>query len=569
MATGPQQGFYLKTTPVLEGKIDLPLVTLPAGTVLFRGQKLPNPQSVDPRIFYRDFLGDPEGSYTVCLNPSHNTFFYPFPYIAFGANDVGKTFDIMNIVVLVQPVTVVSMLSPSTFVRGTIKRYSGDAAIQRCSSLTNGLCHEPTPQELDAMQYDNCLNPAYQLRSTTRGWMAIAQQDSLNKRRGSTGELTSMGSYVKALESRHPGSGAELVAWSYTDSNKNYGFPEIALYPYKKHKGLTAIKRQCKNIQTAIRIMQKEAEDDNLNYLPIAAITNDGLIDMVNGLYTYERLGVSENAFSIPALNKQLGIENRLAEFLDSLQTKGINLPVYGNGKLSFDTRTGFYILPQVIPKALQISEKGENFPYRYLSLPLDTSDAKRRAMNYILMFRSFIDKKFMDKYGLDKGFGVKRAMIFERPPMLSKLFQELGLDIPVSFRDALGRASRIYKENTMVKPPTASPPAPAPAPAPAPQTVSSLAAARMALKDGKNISDVIGGYGKPINPYKLTQEQQQILVNEQEPSSPPYRPSTPIRGGSRRVSKISSNKTRKASCKKGIHHMAREFSKVWSKLRL
>lgn len=593
------QEFYLKTTNVLDSGVDLPLVTLPAGTVLFRGQKLPNPANVDPRLFYGDFLGNPEGSQYVCLNPTHNTFFYPLPYIAFGVSDVGQTYDIMNIVVLVQPITVVSMISPSRFVRGTVKRFSGSAPIQRCSTLTQGLCHEQSAKELDALQYDNCLNPEYQMRSSTRGWMAIAELDSLTSK---SGGASSMASYVKALEARKPGQGVELVAHSYTDSNRNNGFPEIALYPYKNHKGLKALKRPCKDIKTAIHLMQVEAEADNLNYLPIASITRDGTIDMINGLFTYERLGVSANAFTTPALNKQPDIEGRLAEYMDALQTKGLDLPYYGKGKLSFDTRTGFYVFPQVIPR-MQITEKGETFPYKYLAMPLSTEDERRRALTYMLMFRSMNDEKFMQKYGLEKGFGVKRAMIFDRPPVLTRLFQDLALPIPAAFRDGLGRASRIHKENSTAPTSRIAPAASAasttpPLPASSVAAASSvapasttppltpgpkgIAPARKALREGMTVSDIIGGYGKPINPYGLTYEEQEEIIKESKastppsttppgaPNSPPYRPSTPLRGGARGTRGIrgkgkSAKGTRRVN--KTVEHLAKAFSKVWAKL--
>jgi len=594
--------FYLKTTNIQDSGVDLPLVTLPAGTVLFRGQKLPNPANVDPRLFYGDFLGNPEGSQHVCLNPTHNTFFYPLPYIAFGINDVGQNYDIMNIVVLVQPVTVVSMISPSRFVRGTVKRFSGSSPIQRCSTLTTGLCHEPTAKELDALQYDNCLNPAYQMRSSTRGWMAIAELDALTSRAGA-GRSSSMASYLKALEARRPGQGVELLANSYTDSNRNHGFPEIALYPYKNHKGLKALKRPCKDIKTAIHLMQKEAEADNLNYLPIASVTREGTIDMINGLFTYERLGVSANAFTTPALNKQPDIEGRLAEYMDALQSKGLDLPFYGKGKLSFDTRTGFYVFPQVIPRSLQITEKAETFPYKYLAMPLSTADERRRALTYSLMFRSLVDDKFMQKYGLEKGFGIKRAMIFDRPPVLTRLFQDVGLDIPAAFRDGIGRASRIHKENTA---PSAAAPAPAPsslsgapssriaalpstaaAPAaqartpplppsttpPLPPLPKGMVSARQAMREGMTVNEIIGGYGKPINPFGLTQKEQEELVKESQvsttppgtPDSPPYRPSTPnsMTGGTRKR-KAAKRGTRRV---KTVEHLAKAFSKVWAKL--
>jgi len=578
------QEFYLKTTNVQDSGVDLPLVTLPAGTVLFRGQRLPNPTNVDPRVFYGDFLGNPEGSQHVCLNPTHNTFFYPLPYIAFGVKDVGQTYDIMNIVVLVQPITVVSMISPSRFVRGTVKRFSGSAPIQRCSTLTTGLCHEPSTQELDNLQYDNCLNPEYQMRSSTRGWMAIAELDALTSKVGTS----SMGSYVKALEARKPGQGVELVANSYTDSNRNNGFPEIALYPYKNHKGLKALKRPCKDIKTAIYLMQKEAEADNLNYLPIASVTREGTIDMINGIFTYERLGVSANAFTTPALNKQPDIEARLAEYIDSLQTKGLELPFYGKGKLSFDTRTGFYVFPQVIPR-MQITEKGETFPYKYLAMPLSTEDERRRALTYSLMFRSLVDDKFMQKYGLEKGFGIKRAMIFDRPPVLTRLFQDLGLPIPAAFRDGLARASRIHKENTSAAtaappraqprtppgPPPTTPPGPPPTTPPGPPPTTpplpkGIVPARRAMREGMPVGDIIGGYGKPINPFGLTREEQGELIKESQVSttppggiSPPYRPSTPLTGGTRKR-KVAKRGTRRV---KTVEHLAKAFSKVWAKL--
>ena len=572
--------FYLKTTNVLDSGVDLPLVTLPAGTVLFRGQKLPNPANVDPRLFYGDFLGNPEGSQHVCLNPTHNTFFYPLPYIAFGINDVGKSYDIMNIVVLVQPVTVVSMISPSRFVRGTVKSFGGSAPIQRCSTLTKGLCHEPTTKELEALEYDNCLNPEYQMRSSTRGWMAIAKLDALTTKDAAG---TSMSSYVKALEARRPGQGVELVANSYTDSNRNNGFPEIALYPYKNHKGLKALKRPCKDIKTAIHLMQKEAEADNLNYLPIASVTREGTIDMINGLFTYERLGVSANAFTTPALNKQPDIEGRLAEYMDLLQSKGLDLPFYGKGKLSFDTRTGFYAFPQVIPR-MQITEKGETFPYKFLTMPLSTEDERKRALTYLLMFRSMNDEKFMQKYGLEKGFGVKRAMIFDRPPVLTRLFQDLGLPIPTAFRDGLGRASRLYKENSGTAPKTAAvpraeprtPPLPAmpplPTTPPTPLENKGIVPARKALRQGTDINEIIGGYGKPINPYGLSGDEQAELIKESQtsttPNSPAYRPSTPLRGGTRSIRSIGAiGKKGTRRVKRTIEHMAKAFSKVWAKL--
>ena len=483
----PGQPFYYQITQTQETfkdsqgttkTIDLPLITLPPGTVLFRGMKVPNPAEVDARVFYRDYLGDPEGSRQVCMRPTQNVFFYPFPYVAFGANEVGQNFDMMQMVVLVHPVNVVCSISPSEWVRGMGQRYDGDAPYRRCDSFPLS-CHPLTQEEKVGLSYDNCLSPEYQVRSGTRGWMALADLDSFNPTQPKVpfgqpkpvGAPSSMKLYLKALEARKPGAGAELAAWSYTDRHRHHGFPEISLYPYKNHQGNRLLKRGCPDADAAIRLMEKEAAADNLNFLPLATFTRNGTVDMVSGLFTLDALGVSANSFSTPAADKQPVIEQKIGEYMDLLQTRGLKLPFFGPGKLSLDTRTGFYMFPQVVPRNLVIplpkedvpasvgggsaaaSAQGqvakETQPYRFLALPLDTPEAKKRALNYILIFRNAVPAKFMEKYGLDKGFGIRRAMVFDRPPVLPRVFQELDLEVPKDFKAGIARAAALFQKNT------------------------------------------------------------------------------------------------------------------------
>ena len=489
MAT-PGQPFYYQITQTQETfkdsqgttkTIDLPLITLPPGTVLFRGMKVPNPAEVDARVFYRDYLGDPEGPRQVCMRPTQNVFFYPFPYVAFGANEVGKNFDMMQMVVLVHPVNVVCSISPSEWVRGMGQRYDGDAPYRRCDSFPLS-CHPLTQEERVGLSYDNCLSPEYQVRSGTRGWMALADLDSFNPTQPKVpfgqpkpvGAPSSMKLYLKALEARKPGAGAELAAWSYTDRHRHHGFPEISLYPYKNHQGNRLLKRGCPDADAAIRLMEKEAAADNLNFLPLATFTRNGTVDMVNGLFSLDALGVSANSFSTPAADKQPVIEQKIGEYMDLLQTRGLKLPFFGPGKLCLDTRTGFYMFPQVVPRNLVIPLPKEEAakveasggggaapapatqgqgqttqPYRFLALPLDTPEAKKRALNYILIFRNAVPAKFMEKYGLDKGFGIRRAMVFDRPPVLPRVFQELDLEVPKDFKAGIARAAALFQKNT------------------------------------------------------------------------------------------------------------------------
>ncbi len=587
--------------------VDLPLITLPPGTVLFRGMKVPNPANVDPRLFYKDYLGEPEGS-MVCMTPTANVFFYPFPYIAFGANQVGETFDMMQMVVLVHPTTVISSISPSQWVRGTGQAYSGTAPYKRCDTFPLS-CHPLSAKEKDALSYDNCLSPEYQVRSGTRGWMALADLDSFNPKRKTSTEST-MSTYMRELEKRMPGKASELAAWSYTDAARHHGFPEIALYPYKKHQGSKLLKRVCRGQEDAVRWMAKEAKEDNLNFLPIATFTAKGTVDMVNGLFTYESLGSSANNFSVPSSNKQPEIERRIAEYMDMLQTKGVDLPTFGNDKMKLDTRTGFYVLPQVIPMSLRVPlPEGKSQPYRFLAIPLDTDEAKKRAMSYLLMFRNFIPEKFMEKYGIDKGYGLPRAMVFDRPPVVARVFDEIGIQIPETFRNGIRRAAALYQKEVAKKPSTVSvkpagitygampegpvtPPFPSYAPvtppfdnmpsygavsggpttptfgpatppfgldalAPVKPNSPAMLNAIKRLRQGVPIEEIArGGYGaKP-----LTQEEIRKLQS-MPPNSPKYVPGL----RKTRVAQKGGRKTRRV--KHSLEDVAKLFSKVWKKL--
>lgn len=584
----------------IKESVDLPLITLPPGTVLFRGMKIPNPAQVDVRAFYRDYLGDPEGS-IVCMRPTNNVFFYPFP-VAFGAHQIGAGFDMVQMVVLVHPLTVVCSISPSQWVRGIAQRFTGNAPYRRCDTFPLA-CHPLTAKEKEAQTYDNCLSPEYQVRSGTRGWMAVADLDSFNPK-GQNSKGSTMSTYIRGLEARRPGAGAELVAWSYTDSARHHGFPEISVYPYRVHQGNRLLKRSCSTSDAAIKLMAKEAQADNLMFLPLATFTAKGTVDMVKGLFDYNSLGVAENNFAAPLTDKQSIIETHMAGYMDMLQTKGVFLPSFGLGKMSLDTRTGFYILPQVVPRGLTIPLPPEptgssTQPYKFLSLPLDTPDAKRRALTYILMFRNVVPAKFMDKYGLDKGFGVRRAMAFDRPPVLPRVFDELGLDVPRSFKDGIARAAKLFqgeKGTTKSKvkaelpaftpktpeeafpdyggamggtPPFGTPPSTTPPGTPPALESNAMKEAVRNLRAGVDLETIVrGGYGRKF----LTEEEKQEL-RAMPPASPVYRPSTPEEGeynpkatfaigGTRKKTK-KSKATRKQKGK-GLEEVAKLFASIW-----
>jgi len=198
-------------------------------------------------------------------------------------------------------------------------------------------------------------------------------------------------------------------------------------------------------------------------YLPLATVTKDGVIDMVTGHFDRRRTVSDKDSFvtpsapsvpvaSVPSLQRtQNQIEKYTRNFVTMAQTTDMVLPFYGKGKLCFDTRTGFYVLKQILPRSVMIPVPDEvkQIPYSFLTMPLDTEDARRRAMEYMILFRTFLPNVWMTKFGLDKGVGVRRAMVFERPPLFYKLFDDLKLSIPANIQKTMQRGSTLYKKNT------------------------------------------------------------------------------------------------------------------------
>jgi hypothetical protein len=208
-----------------------------------------------------------------------------------------------------------------------------------------------------------------------------------------------------------------------------------------------------------------DAKADTLNFLPLATISREGTADMVQGLYEYAKVPLAANSLITAADTHQKSIETHIQVWLTSAMTKGVTLPHYGPGKLVFDSRTGFFVLEQMIPKELRLPlsehamnqererNPGQEVPrtvlYRSICLPISTDDQRTKMLNYMLTFRTFFADKFLTSYGLLKGFGARRAFLFQRPPILAKVFKLLDKEVPREYKSALARSAAIYQEDT------------------------------------------------------------------------------------------------------------------------
>jgi hypothetical protein len=454
--------FYNEVTPITEeyttdqgrrNSVQLPIVTLPVGTVLFRGVTLS--ETEDVRYFYRDYIGDPYGKDQVCLSPTHNVFFYPFPYVSFGAHDIGSKFKCIQVVVLVKPMNIVSAIGPHRFVRAQTWIYTGDAPFKRCSYYTLH-CKDKLPEEdlkraKDAASYDNCLSPEYQQRTGVRGWMALAQLDTLKPTDDGFGP---MAKYITGLSKRLPSAASELMAYMYKDfySSAKYkikdkeinvessGYPEIALYPYSKHPGDKTILQYCNDAKTAENIITEHIKKDDLNYLPIAMITKKGVVNVIGGAddyFSYDRIQADSSMFREPTLNQQYAIEKHLQSYLNFLKRDGLTLPYYGRGPLKFDTRTGFFVLPQLVSDPV----------YSKYLIPLNSPKAEHVAYAYSIMVRNYSKKNMGEDIVINPEVSIPRNFIFSRPASMMNVVKVLKVQLPGVFLEYLAKGSELFKK--------------------------------------------------------------------------------------------------------------------------
>jgi hypothetical protein len=149
----------------------------------------------------------------------------------------------------------------------------------------------------------------------------------------------------------------------------------------------------------AMALLSKHAKNDNLLYLPLATVTQSGAIDMVSGHFSFGRLKVEEKP-------DQTKVEKNLLGYLNMAMRHGLRVPYYGNGAISFDKRTGFYVLPQVASSKATL-------------IPMDSKDPKMRPMVYETMRKYLVTVRNPDS-----------TFAFARPAV-APVFRAVGISLP------------------------------------------------------------------------------------------------------------------------------------------
>jgi hypothetical protein len=427
--------------------VSIPLVDLPIGTLLFRGVTMPDlAKGDDARLFIREFLGMPVGG-SHCLSPVTNVFFYPFPYVAFGADHVGVKFNAIEIYVVVKPLRIAAMVKPSDWIRGgAIKDFDGTAPIQRCDKFDfpcRVLNPEEKAKEDEAKTWDNCIRPEFAAAEGVAGWMAMADLDSLDvfsqKPKPPVTE-TSMGRYLRELEGRMPGKVSELLPLFMTDNRKHRGVPEIVLFPWSPHPGPQTVMTDAANeLESADAIAEMA---DRFNYLPIACITQNGVVEAFEGDFKASNIGSTDKA----SPDVRAAIDGHQASFLERLMVDGIDIPRSGRCRMAYDSRTGFFVLDGLVPEDLGFGDVS----YRSLIMPLSNAAQKQKALEVQVLFRSFFPAKHFQMERLVDGSSVRRSFIFERPPMLQQLYTDMRVAPSEFVKAKIRTAAGLFQRNSM-----------------------------------------------------------------------------------------------------------------------
>jgi hypothetical protein len=448
---------YTETIPYTKANgssanLKLPMVEIPAGTLLFRGIQLPNPKrDEDPRLFVRDWLGYPSGD-RFCMTPTHNTFFYTSPYVPFGAHTVGEWFNAILVCQTVRNLRLVNMISPSDMTRGgkEIKALDGTAPIQRCDKFDYSCIEDKTSKEAkkekELKAWDNCIHPDFARENKVSGWIAIADYDSLdNFKEGLHGKETTMGKYIMDLDKYLPGKGVELLTSTYKDKSNHRGFPEVVLYPWTFNPGT---QNQYIEARTEEDAADAIAEMSGLfNYLPIACITERGIVEAFTGDFKAGDLPAYATS-AAPGSVTRRAIDKLQAQYMEKLMTKGVEIPGLGLGKVAFDYRTGFYVMNNMKATIVSPGER-EVIEYENLLMDLTTPEEQERVLEYKIKFRTFDQKKVLkpDTY-VDGTVVPARGFIFERPDELYKQFRELDLKLPSKLIPYIWSATEVFQKN-------------------------------------------------------------------------------------------------------------------------
>ncbi len=363
----------------------IPLVDLPAGTLLFRAIRIVNEKSL-----YMDFLGIPTED-GFCLRSTQNIFTFPYPFVGLGIMDwilnkpAWHKYNAILVYVLAESQPFINLINPSPIFRASPITFFGTGdSIQRCNRFKSAECDSKIVKY--NLGFDNCVNRQFGKKLGIYGSIAIAKSDSLKR---DNPAASPMGQYLKLLHDKYPSDALTIMKHFYLDSNNTWGIPEIAIYGRKDV--LPVPERKAKTIDEIRQLFSEDLMEGQFNILPIGRIVANGIF--YHGDDTFD---IQED---VDAEERKKGLEENMHQFMEHARTVGIaNL-----GKMKYDMRTGFYVFEDLAPKEVR----------RFLA-PLKTDADMDKANDYAVKYREPISKsEFLKKADIP---GFFKVFLFEHP---------------------------------------------------------------------------------------------------------------------------------------------------------
>jgi hypothetical protein len=370
----------------LKGKpAKIPLVDLPAGTLLFRAMRI-----IDEKSLFMDFLGIPTED-GFCMRSTQNIFTFPFPFVGLGIMDwlqdkpAWHKYNAILVYVLAESQPFINLINPSTLFRASPITYFGVSdSIQRCHRFKSTECDSKISKY--NLGFDNCVNRDFGKKLGIFGSIAIAKSDSLKR---DNPAASPMGQYLKLLYEKYPTEALTIMKHFYLDSNNTWGIPEIAIYGRKEV--LPVPERKAKTVEEISALFTEDLLEGQFNVLPIATI-------VANGIF-YQGSPQIDIQEGLPAEERKKGLEENMHQFMEQARTTGIS----NYGKMKYDMRTGFYVFEDLAPKEI-----------KRLLVSLKNDDDIEKTNNYATLYRMPISKsEFLKKADIP---GFFKVFLFEHP---------------------------------------------------------------------------------------------------------------------------------------------------------
>jgi len=343
-------------------------ILIPKGTILFRGLNM----NLDPAAIMTDLFGPinkDDGDY--CVDPHHNVFFYPSPFIS----DVVEKYPIHCVFIVNYDIEIISMVLPSIDFRD--KPGTHTSAYESCSQIGHvDLCNK----RLNPL--DPCLTSLL-IREYPhiQGYIGIHPKDAYRYDKG----------FMK-----HAAADCASITDPFVLPNATgvRSIPEIALFPYHTRpynpNDSIDIHYRAPNNEFGHYIIQNRAL---LNYFPLAYITETRVVYVPELRNYWNIVELAKSDRTDPFFTST--IMTNINQFMDIfLSPTGIFIEDV-NYKCTIDVRTGFYAVKMrqlsknqtMISKTLDvvIEKSPDDYDLEHIYVPLHYSSFLKKQLHRYL----------------------------------------------------------------------------------------------------------------------------------------------------------------------------------------